>query len=68
MAKNEILRKSVIEGIQNYETQVSIARKNDCTKQNINRLVKTLFKKETLLKIKKEKKELTKKREEINKI
>jgi uncharacterized protein YerC len=68
MSKNETLRAEVVRGVQNYETYESIGDKNGCSKQNIGRLVKDLFRPETLKKLKAEKKELCDKKKELNRI
>ena len=66
--KNEKLRADVIRGVQNFETYEAIGDKNGCTKQNVGRLVKSLFKLETLKRLQAEKKKMTARKNELNKI
>lgn len=68
MNKNEELRKAVIEGILNHEKQVDIAKKFKVSTQRISTLKQELFKEETIKKLKEERKEMSKKAKEINKI
>ena len=66
--KNEILRQEIVRGVSNYETYQSLADKNGCTKQNVGRLVKDLFKPETLKRLQAERKKMTARKNELNRI